>query len=414
MDLTRDEEGMLRGDYGDAAKKLMEISLKIAELKGAERMVEIKSVHGSGLGTYREGSGSWGTIGIELLEALAETDLTFKVPYTTNVLGLDLCEWRNMGLPEDFANTQMRGITAFRRLGAVPSYTCLPYLEGNVPKMGDHLAWVETGTVTIANSYFGARSNRESDLSGLTAGLTGRTPEYGYHLKENRYGDVLIRVDAELDYSDLGALGYWAGKTGAIVPVFDTIPLNITIEEIQQLFGALGMIAPIALAHIVGITPEAAMMEEAFGGRKPQKTVTVGRNQLVEARGALNTAKGGGVDFVVLGCHFCTIEKVRSIARFLENKHVHEDVTLWVQTSRTIRNLAERDGDVQKIEEAGGRVYCDACTLATSIEKFYGFKIMATDSAKLAFGVQGTPWLGMDTLYGSTEKCLEAAITGRW
>jgi hypothetical protein len=95
----------------------MEISLKIAELKGAERMVEIKSVHGSGLGTYREGSGSWGTIGIELLEALAETGLTFKVPYTTNVLGLDLYEWRNMGLPEDFANTQMRGITAFRRLG---------------------------------------------------------------------------------------------------------------------------------------------------------------------------------------------------------------------------------------------------------------------------------------------------------
>ena len=48
------------------------------------------------------------------------------------------------------------------------------------------------------------------------------------------------------------------------------------------------------------------------------------------------------------------------------------------------------------------------------MKKYYGFKVMATDSAKMAYVVQGTPYVGMDTLYGSTEKCIEAAVTGKW
>lgn len=151
MDLTREEEKMLQGEYGDAARKLIAISLKVGEINGARRLVDIKSVHGGGIGGYREGTGSWGTVGIEFLEALAEAGLKFKVPFTPNVVGMDLCEWQKMGLPEAFANTQMRAVTAFRKLGAIPSYTCLPYLEVNVPKWGDHLAWVETG-VTRSNS----------------------------------------------------------------------------------------------------------------------------------------------------------------------------------------------------------------------------------------------------------------------
>ena len=413
MELTKEEERILEGKCGDTARKLLEISLKVGEVNGAERMVNIVSAHSGAISGYREGPGTFGTVCIEILEALAEAGLKFKVPYTTDPMGMDLLDWKNMGLPEDFVNTQMRGVAAFRKLGAIPSYTCIPYLEENVPKMGDHVTWVETGNVAIVNSYIGARSNREVDLTALAAAITGRIPEYGYHLKENRYGDILIKVDTDLDYADLGALGFYAGRTGAKVPVFDGLPKNLNIEEIQQLIAATAQVAPIALVHIVGVTPEAPTLEEAFGGRKPKETVTVGRKELTEAYEALNTAKGRDVDFVSIGCHFCTIGKIRKIAELLENKKVHESVTLWVQTSRTIRNLAELDGDVQKIERAGGRVYC-ACTVVTSIKKYYGFKIMATDSAKNAYIAQGTPWVGTDVLYGSTEKCIDAAVTGRW
>lgn len=413
MDLTKEEERILEGKYGDTASKLLKIVLKVGELKGAERMVDIVSAQVGAAAVLVEGDGAIGTLGIELLEKLAESGLRFKVPTTVIPLGMDLCDWKNMGLPEDFAKTQMRSVIALRKLGAIPDYTCIPYMEGNALKMGDHIAWLETGDVTIANSYLGARSNRECDVTCLAAAICGRTPEYGYHLKENRYGDVLINVDADLDYTDLGALGFYAGKTGANAPVFNGLPKHINIEEFQQLIGPISMLGPVVLVHIVGVTPEAPTVEAAFGGRKPKEIVTVGRKELKEAYEAVNTAKSREVDFVSIGCHFCTIEKIRKIAQLLENKKVHEGVTLLIQTSRTISNLAKLDGDVQKIERAGGRVYC-ACTVGTSIKKYYGFKVMATDSAKNAFICQGTPWIGVEVLYGSTEKCIEAATTGRW
>ena len=37
-----------------------------------------------------------------------------------------------------------------------------------------------------SNSVCGARSNFEGGPSALSAGLTGRTPRYGYHLDERR------------------------------------------------------------------------------------------------------------------------------------------------------------------------------------------------------------------------------------
>src|SRR5213594_3290758 len=46
----------------------------------------------------------------------------------------------------------------------------------------------EIGTVIYANSVFGARSNFESGPAALAAALTGRTPEYGFHLDDNRKG----------------------------------------------------------------------------------------------------------------------------------------------------------------------------------------------------------------------------------
>ena len=414
MKLTKYEESLLKGEHGDAAGRLMEISVRVGEINGAEKMVDIVSAQVGACSSYIDGNGGFGAMGIELLEALAETGLKFKVRTSVIPVSMDLREWKNMGIPDDFAETQMRSVTALRKLGAVPDYTCLPYLEGSALRMGDHIAWVETGDVVIANSYIGARTNREVDLTTLAAAICGRTPEYGYHLKENRYGETLIKVNTELEYADLGVLGFYVGSNGFTAPVFDGIPRNISIDEIQQLMGAVNMHGPIDLIHIVGVTPEARTLEEAFGGKKPGEVVVVGRKELEQAYEALNTAAGKEVDFVAMGCHYCTIEKLRKIAGLLEGRKVGEGVTLWIQTSRAIRNLAERDGYIQVIESAGGRIYSDACMYITPLKKYYGFKVLATDSAKNAFMAQGTPWIGTDVLYGSTEKCIDAAVTGRW
>jgi predicted aconitase len=85
-------------------------------------------------------------------------------------------------------------IEAFSRMGAVTTCTCTPYLAGNLPRFGEHLAWAESSAVCFANSVMGARSNREGGPSALAAALTGRTPAYGMHLDERRSPNVTVEV----------------------------------------------------------------------------------------------------------------------------------------------------------------------------------------------------------------------------
>ena len=98
-------------------------------------------------------------------------------------------------------------------MGVTTTCTCTPYLIGNLPNFGDHLAWSESSAVCYANSVIGARTNREGGPSALAAALTGRTPEYGLHLERNRHPGLTFAVNARLsDNSDFGALGKLVGE----------------------------------------------------------------------------------------------------------------------------------------------------------------------------------------------------------
>ena len=79
-------------------------------------------------------------------------------------------------------------------MNVITTCTCTPYLSGNVPHFGEHIAWAESSAVCYANSVLGARTNREGGPSALAAALTGVTPAYGYHLDQNRTPDVTVLV----------------------------------------------------------------------------------------------------------------------------------------------------------------------------------------------------------------------------
>jgi len=94
-------------------------------------------------------------------------------------------------------------------MGITPTCTCTPYMVGNAPKYGDHIAWSESSAVCYENSIMGARTNREGGPSALAAAITGRTPNYGLHLDANRKASLVVDVECELkDHADYGALGY--------------------------------------------------------------------------------------------------------------------------------------------------------------------------------------------------------------
>ena len=183
-----------------------------------------------------------------------------RVLTTLNPAGMDIENWRNLGIPPDFAEKQLIVLEAFSRMGVITTCSCTPYLTGNLPKFGEHIAWSESSAVCYANSVIGARTNREGGPSALASALTGRTPEYGYHLPENRKPTMTFQVNAQLaGTSDFGALGKLIGEKIAAckaIPFIQGIP-SATLETLKSFCASLATYGGAALFHMQGITPEA-------------------------------------------------------------------------------------------------------------------------------------------------------------
>jgi predicted aconitase len=271
--------------------------------------------------------------------------------------------------------------------------------------------------VVYANSVCGARTNREGGPSGLASALTARTPEYGFHLKKNRYGKFLVKVEAQLrDMTDYGTLGYFTGKiAGQDTPVFTGIPSNPTLEQLKALSAALASSGSVSMFHAVGVTPEAPTLEEAFGTREPEKVLVFGDAEREKAEAALNREPSDLVDWILIGCPNASVEEIREVADALQGKKIHEGVTLWVTTAGAMYAMAERNGYIKTIQDAGGVVVRETCPfLARSrvIAPKKGYKTLTTNSAKMAFYAPGQ--FGLPTHYGNLQRVMKAAINGAW
>src|SRR5512143_4052351 len=208
MKLTPEEQQMIDGAHGHATQKAMEILVALGTIYGAERMVPVTSVQIAGV-SYD----NLGEAGLHWLSEMADGGGITRVLTTLNAAGMDIENWQALGISADFARNQMRVIEAFARMNVVTTCSCTPYLIGNSPHFGQHIAWSESSAVCYANSVIGARSNREGGPSALAAALTGVTPEYGLHLEENRRPGITIEAKAALtENNDFGALGIAIGQ----------------------------------------------------------------------------------------------------------------------------------------------------------------------------------------------------------
>lgn len=202
MKLTVEEQAMLDGNQGKAAQKSMEILSTLGDIFEADSMIDVYGVQIAGV-SYD----NLGDAGLEFLSEMAQ-DGKVKVLTTLNPAGMDRENWQALGISEDFAVNQNRVIDAFAKMGIITTCSCTPYLIGNSPHYGQHIAWAESSAVCYANSVIGARTNREGGPSALASALTGKTPNYGYHLDENRHGQVLIKLNTQIKGTDeFGVLG---------------------------------------------------------------------------------------------------------------------------------------------------------------------------------------------------------------
>src|SRR5437879_2664099 len=193
-------------DHGTKAERTsMRLLSALGEIYEADRLIRIASAHVAGA-SYK----MVGDPGLEFIEDFAR-DARIVVPATVNPLGMDLDRWREQGVPEDFAANQKRIATAYRRMGVRESFSCTPYLIGNRPKFGEHIAWAESSAACFANSVLGARTNREGGPSALASAVTGVTPNYGPHLDGERHATTVVDVRARGGGAGLLLLGRHAG-----------------------------------------------------------------------------------------------------------------------------------------------------------------------------------------------------------
>lgn len=390
---------MLNGKEGIAAKKAMEILFALGKIFNAERMIKINSTQISGV-SYK----NLGDAGVDFLKEFSENGAKVKILATLNPSGMDLQNWKDMGISEKFAEKQLELIEIFEKMGVQASCTCTPYLIGNVPEFGEHISWSESSAVSYANSVLGARSNRESGISALCSAITGVTPEYGYHLDENRKATFLVKVKTKLEKdSDFSALGYIVGrKVKNGVPYFHGIK-KASLENLKFLGAAMAASGAVALYHIDGLTPEAKksnMFSESF------EEIEI--ENLTESYEALNS-EVNEIDLVAIGCPHASLEELEQIEKILKGKKVK--TKLWLMTPRKIKEIAEKKSLIKKIEASGARVFADTCMVVSPIEEL-GFRTVATNSGKAAFYLPS--YCGMKVRFGSLEKCINAAVTGKW
>jgi len=389
MELTKEEKEMLEGKQGKAVKKSMEILTALGNIFGAKRLIDVKSVQIAGVSYH-----NLEEAGLEFLEEMAKDGKT-KVFTTLNPAGMDLKEWKKLGISEEFAEKQLKVIDAFSKMRVKTTCTCTPYLIGNRPAKGDHVAWSESSAVAFCNSVLGAYTNREGGPSALASALTGKTPEFGLHLDENRQAQIVVEIKTEIKgLSNWSALGHSIGKK-----IGNKIPLITGIEKASEdelkIFGAaIATYGGTGIFHIRGITPNKTIT--------PKEKVEISSQDLEESKKFLNDAED--IDIVALGCPHCSMEELEKIASLLEGKKVTKEV--WICVSREVRDNAEKKGLIQKIEASGAKIAADTCMAVAPLKG--RFKGMATNSAKAVYYGRGKN--NFKTFFGSIEECIAKAV----
>ena len=416
MRLTEEEQAMRAGALGEVRRWAIEHQIAVGEFFDAADFVPVSQAH---IMADTESLGAAGVRFLEDLAALSPSERRVRVPTLTDPRGLDPASYRRLGQSEAMRALETRAIAALRAFGVLMTDTCINYQTIMPPVRGEHLAMGDTGVVIYCNSVFGARSNFEGGPSALAAGLTGRTPRYGYHLNEHRRPTRHFRLEAQpRDLSEWGALGGIVGRAcGSYweVPLIEGVTVPPGSDALKHFGAALASYGSVALFHMRGITPET----EYWDRRHPAGTPAAGRQSQAINRGDIDAfvaaygAVGDKVDVVVFGAPQLSLVEMAEVADALDGRQVHAATTLLVTTSPEIKYAADRMGLTARIEASGAVVAAGICfyqSYAGEMAEANGWRRLLTNSAKLVNIIGG---YGYRPTLASLARCVDSAVAGR-
>jgi predicted aconitase len=410
MRLNAEERAMYEGERGAAVRDAIRFQVDVGAFFEAERFVAVTNVHVMGdIEVMGDG-------GLDLVRQMSDEHAHCVVPTSSNAHCMHFDDVRDVVQDEGEMAKQRELLARYGTMRIATTDTCINYQTIYQPKLGEHVAWGDTGTVIYANSVYGARTNYEAGRASFAAALTGRTPAYGFHLDAVRRGSIAVDVRARMrDTADWGALGKIVGHPHQdyfAVPVFRGIGDMPLSDSLKQLGASLASYGSLAMFHMVGVTPEARDDAQAFGGRAPDETVTVTDEDIEAVYRAYRYVEGKTI--VVFSGPQLSIFELQQLAERFAGRTVHPSMRVFATTNHQNYSEARRLGYVGMLEAAGVTFLKGVCFYIlqglTRIREDNGWTNLVSNSGKLVNTITAHRF---NTVLRRTEQCVDIACTGR-
>lgn len=372
MYLSREEEKIYNGESGWVLEKAIRVVVKVGEAMGADRLIPITHAHISGVGY-----GNIGEAGLSLLRDLHSGGARFKVYTTANPGSVDDDSSYYFNYGDPFISGQREILRIFSEMG-VNGFTCTPYYYRE-PRPGEILAWAESNAVLIANSIYGARSNRESGLLALFEAILGRTYRAGLLVDENRFPQIFFKIEARLEsIVDYGLAGLAVGEiSGERIPYVANLKPR-SHEEVKAFLAAAGSSGGMGLVIIDGLSPDSFRIR---GSVSDVEKIIIDSRDLKKASDDLICSD---VDAALIGCPHASLELIEDLARLIVEKNVKAVKPVWIFTSHRIYEELLRRNLIDLLTSRGVKVFAGICGVISPLSSL-GYRCIATPSAKAAF-----------------------------
>ena len=417
MKLTDYEKRMLQGEYGQIRAKALDYLVQFGEAFGAEKLVNISYSHYPAEMAIYDGF-------CEDVEQYANQNIQVVVPTTSSTLCCDIEDPSLTNCPSELFFLQEKTKHAFPKMGILETFTCTPQQIGFVPPMGSYISSVESSAIIYFNSVLGARTNR-GGLFTRYSSITGKYPAMGYLLDQNRSPSCYCELT--LSPNDLSRIDQWS-ILGYLIGEYaqDQVPFihssNIpkpTMSQIVSLGAAMATSGSVTLFHWNGITPEAIQYDTSSLRDLPY--VQISKKEMLDTREKFTVVnENQPIDFVVLGCPHATLSMIQHVAKKMEGKTIHENVTFWICTNRMTKLQSSHLGFTQTLERAGIRLIADTCPVESHMRSnicsrfgvpFPCYQTMASNSLKMLHYSKNL--LGVKPVLLSTDQCIESAVIGK-
>ena len=380
MELTKDEERSLNGEHGEVLQTAYRVLSATGEATDADKLVPIHWAHVSGV-NYN----TIGDAGEEFLATLSK-NAKFKVKTTVNPMGYDKDSVEKFGLDENFIQKQESIRESYKKMGVIPSFSCIPYEIYDMPQEGTQVAFAETNAAIYANSIGKLKTNKESAFSALASAITGKSPYSDLRKDDSPTMSIAMKVSDPNELT-FGLLGYFAGKVA---------DKSVAISGVKNLDKRCNK-SMCASMGTSGTCGKFVLDDNSDASEK----VDFDEKEMQKVYDELNTTESG--DMITLGSPQLGLDEMNDLASMLKGRAFKKRCLIFCP--RTIQEQAKHLGYAGQLESAGCELMSDCCTCLTPLVTKKDVDSVTTNSIKGAYYYKNSS--GLDVNLKPLSKIIE-------